>query len=245
VEHQNSELTLPLHCQARGRSRQWPAHATCTWSCGSNRQWLWPNLFCIAGRRRSGEARFAWYACTGGWWRCHLTNPPPPPPLPLPLLLLVSFRYAKYRETLLGALTVLRSIDFHPVAESARPQSVEVITARKLKSGHISAQERKHIIKVHKLLLALEGSTELLASSDDEQEGETEEEEGDDDEEEEGDGEEDEAGAEGSNGGRVGDNLLSPGNQKAYPDMSKTDSLNVFAKVIGCEVGVICTWQIC
>jgi hypothetical protein len=157
----------------------------------------------------------------------------------------LSFRYAKYRETLLGALTVLRSIDFHPVAESARPQSVEVITARKLKSGHISAQERKHIIKVHKLLLALEGSTELLASSDEEQEGETEEEEGDEDEEEEGDGEEDEAGAEGSNGGRVGDNLLSPGNQKAYPDMSKTDSLNVFAKVIGCEVGVICTGQIC
>lgn len=144
------------------------------------------------------------------------------------LYLMSSCRYAKYRDTLLSTLTMLRSIDFHPVKDASRPQSVEAITARKLASGHISAAERAHILKVQRLLKALEESSDLLASSD--EEGDT----GGDDEDEEED-EEEEAGTdhknESTNAQDVGSRPFSPGSHNAYPDMSKVDSLNVFAKV--------------
>ena len=165
-------------------------------------------------------------------------------------------RYDKYREKLIGVLPMLRSIDFHPVPDSARPQTVEVITARKLKSGHISEQERKHIIKVHKLLLALEGSNELLAlyaSSDDEEDEEEEDDDGEEGEDKEEEAEEskekedecEEAVNDDIHSARDDNGPLSPGNHKAYPDMSKTDSLNVFTKVTEREVGVIVTYHKC
>lgn len=85
-----------------------------------------------------------------------------------------SKQYEEYRKTIIEGIRTVRFIDSRPVLDAERPNTVEVITDKKLRTGKISKEEHEHILKMHALIASLdeESTDQMLLSSDEDMDDE-------------------------------------------------------------------------